>query len=443
MGIKVSKRMVQKISILVLAAMLFSMVAEVLPGRTFAYAAEGDVQTWRYEESISSLIAEPEGTLIDINAIYSSAKTTFYGSGSYTDTALNTGKKYLVGQTFIGEPTKGNQKSLSANVTLTGGAGAYKVEFYNPLTNANNDSNAKFEITGKNGQVTTVTVSTVNAGWITLADEIELDATAVIKGTGMSSGKNIRYDSLRFTEVNPSAALRMDVRTSSGSQPSFTAAQGVTLSGTWNATTGLSGSTSAVGSLWASGASADTTYAIYQPNKSGSTLEAGNYNVYFWYVYHSGNAMNLKADVLAGGDTFTVDQQTLTASGGSKAQWVKVGTYAFTGAEEEYLKLTATGYARIADVKFEKTDEPAATPTPTPAPTPTPSSTPANYYKEDFESMTPGPMTLASASEKTQWNTGAANYTSAEILTIPENGRKAMALTGKPGAQGVSGKQPQ
>ena len=52
-------------------------------------------------------------------------------------------------------------------------------------------------------------------------------------------------------------------------------------------------------------------------------------------------------------------------------------------------------------------------------------------------------MTLASASEKTQWNTGSANYTSAEILTIPENGRKAMALTGKPGAQGVSGKQPQ
>ena len=200
MEMKVSKGTMQKISILVLAAMLFSMAAGFLPGGMFANA-EGP-QVWRYEENISSLTAEPEGTLIDVSQNYSSAKTTFYGSTTYTDAAANTGNSYLVGQTFINEPEKGNQKSLSANITLTDGAGTYKVEFYNPLTNASNDVAAKFDITGKDGQVTTVNnVNTGTAGWVTLAESVELDATVTVKGTGMTTGKNIRYDSIRFTKA--------------------------------------------------------------------------------------------------------------------------------------------------------------------------------------------------------------------------------------------------
>lgn len=198
----VRKAALQKISILVLAAMLFSIVAGFLPGGMFANA-EGE-QVWRYEDNISSLTAGPEGTLIDINAEYSSAKTTIYGSGSYTEKDAYTGKKYLVAQTFIDAPDKGVQKSLSANISLTEGAGTYKVEFYNPLTNEGNDPAAKFEITGKDGQITTISnINTCTAGWVTLADGIELGESVTIKGTGITSGKNIRYDSIRFTKDVP------------------------------------------------------------------------------------------------------------------------------------------------------------------------------------------------------------------------------------------------
>lgn len=48
---------------------------------------------------------------------------------------------------------------------------------------------------------------------------------------------------------------------------------------------------------------------------------------------------------------------------------MKVGTFAFNGNEDEYLKLISQGAkARVGDVKFEKTEDAAWTPTPAPSP---------------------------------------------------------------------------
>ncbi len=185
--------------------------------------------------------------------------------------------------------------------------------------------------------------------------------------------------------------LRMDVRTTAGSVPTFESAAGVTLGGTWLSNSSLPGSDWQVGSLYTDGTNDGSVFAKYQPNLSGSTLEAGTYDVYFWYVYHSSNAMNLTAEVFANGKTFTVDQQTLTDLGGSKADWVKVGTYDFTGAEEEYLKLTAANAdskVRIADVKFVK--QTGEEPTSEPSEEPTPSFVPSTItWQENFNTATP------------------------------------------------------
>ena len=200
---------------------------------------------------------------------------------------------------------------------------------------------------------------------------------------GALPGISVRADTV--------TSLRMEVRTTAGSIPTFETAPGVTLGGTWLSNSGLPGSEWQVGSLYTDGTNDGSVFAKYQPNRSGSTLEAGTYDVYFWYVYHSSNAMNLTAEVFANGKTFTVDQQTLTDLGGSKADWVKVGTYDFTGAEEEYLKLTAANAdskVRIADVKFVK--QTGEEPTSEPSEEPTPSFVPSTItWQENFNTAAP------------------------------------------------------
>lgn len=153
-------------------------------------------------------------------------------------------------------------------------------------------------------------------------------------------------------------SLLMDTRKSIGvyEDDTYQLSTGVTVSSktVWKANTSLLDSKGEKKTLYVTNPG---SWVQYHPNQSGAVLEFGYYDIYFWFPYHEQNeGINLNAEIYSGGKTYQVPCSTLVqnAGTGNESRWVKIGGFYFTGASDEYLKLTSTGYARVADVKFEK-----------------------------------------------------------------------------------------
>lgn len=163
--------------------------------------------------------------------------------------------------------------------------------------------------------------------------------------------------------------LYMDVRKNNGSLAddekfNYELSDGVALSGerVWRGDSSVKNSQGAMRSLYTTSAN---NWVKYYPNLSGFPLYPGTYDVYFWYAhYEDRSTCNLEAHVYASGTLHWRSQDTFDGNGPSK--WMKIGTYQFSGDANEYLMLTSFGMARIADVKFVRTDNPTPPPSPTP-----------------------------------------------------------------------------
>ncbi len=152
--------------------------------------------------------------------------------------------------------------------------------------------------------------------------------------------------------------LRMDARETVGvyGDDTYQLGTGITVSAKsdWSANSGLADSEGNRRTLYTGSAG---KWIQYHPNQSGMTLEYGYYDVYFWFPYHEQNAgINLNAEISSKGKIRQISCSALAANAGNstESRWVKIGSFDFTGASDEYLKLTSTGFARIADVKFVK-----------------------------------------------------------------------------------------
>ena len=180
-------------------------------------------------------------------------------------------------------------------------------------------------------------------------------------GSVVSSAPTAVVVSASYNE-NAVKQLTKDARTtignlSGGAQNSYELPAGVTVSSKsdWSANSGL---TDANGDLKTLYTGSSGKWIKYNPNQSGSILDYGTYDIYFWFPYHEQNAgVNLNAEIYSRGKTKQIPCSALAENAGSGAdsRWVKIGSFDFTGANDEYLKLTSTGFARIANVKFVKT----------------------------------------------------------------------------------------
>lgn len=99
------------------------------------------------------------------------------------------------------------------------------------------------------------------------------------------------------------------------------------------------------------------SYAQYTP----SDLAPGWYDISFWNIAYQDhqNPMKMNGTVFAGNKTATeIELAPNTVSPDRGGIWTKVGTYYFSGTNDEYFRLVVTGgaMARAADVKFEKND---------------------------------------------------------------------------------------
>ena len=127
-------------------------------------------------------------------------------------------------------------------------------------------------------------------------------------------------------------------------------AEGFTKSSGWTNAT-MPDSSGTAKSLYTANAG---EYARYQP----SGLKEGWYKVSFWNIKYDNNQnpVKMRATIYADGKTYQdillpVNTQTENREG----IWSEVGTFYFSGDDNEYFMLTTTGgnYARVADVKFE------------------------------------------------------------------------------------------
>ncbi len=100
------------------------------------------------------------------------------------------------------------------------------------------------------------------------------------------------------------------------------------------------------------------SYAQYTPKN----LEPGWYDISFWNIKYSTNQNPIKmtGTVFANGKTKeNIKLPVNTETEDRQGIWSKVGTYYFSGTDDEYFRLFVFEngeYARVADVKFEKND---------------------------------------------------------------------------------------
>lgn len=127
--------------------------------------------------------------------------------------------------------------------------------------------------------------------------------------------------------------------------------------GTWLAST-LQDSTGNVASGASYYCATKGHYGQYTPQN----LVPGYYDIYFWnlaYQDHQ-NPMKMTGTVYANGVTKeNIALETNTISADRNGIWSKVGTYYFSGSNDEYFRLVAMGgtNSKIADVKFIRNDE--------------------------------------------------------------------------------------
>jgi len=246
-------------------------------------------------------------------------------------------------------------------------------------------------VNGTEAAVPAIAKGTANQpNWSSAFGTFELEA-GVNQITFTANNGTVRLSAIKLTpsdgeEISPSPAvspevLRMDVRTddlgSTAGYGDYTLGTGVTVSQPqegvsntgWSGNTGMNNSQGQKRTIFTNNTAENAEWVQFNPNKTATPLKTGNYNVYFWYVQNSANPMNLSAEVSASGQKYQIEKSILTEAGGGSAKWVKVGTFAFNGNEDEYLKLISQGAkARVGDVKFEKTEDAAWTPTPAPSP---------------------------------------------------------------------------
>ena len=95
-------------------------------------------------------------------------------------------------------------------------------------------------------------------------------------------------------------------------------------------------------------------YAQYTPYN----LEAGWYDISFWNIKYqtNQNPVKMTGTVYANGETVTnIPLGVSEATVDRRGAWTKVGTFYFSGTNDEYFRLVASGgdFARPSDVKFE------------------------------------------------------------------------------------------
>lgn len=98
-------------------------------------------------------------------------------------------------------------------------------------------------------------------------------------------------------------------------------------------------------------------FGQYQP----SNLEPGWYDVSFWNLKYTGQSNPLYLEASVYSNQKSIDNIKLTPPDDNledrTGEWTKIGTYYFSGSNDEYVRLISTGMCRISDVKFEKNDE--------------------------------------------------------------------------------------
>lgn len=285
--------------------------------------------------------------------------------GSPTHWSANSGLRNSQGELKTVYSTGGYAPTVQFNPNLAGDGlvpGTYDIYFWNLYHDTYTSVNMSADVNA-NGNVTHLSQADLDE-----AAGNMIESKWVKIGTFDLTGADEEY--LKFTGIGLSHVadvkfvktdLHMDVRSTVGQrwgEESYTydLSDGVSISSKneWSANSSLRNSQGFVRTLYTGNAG---KWVQFNPNQIGSSLENGDYDVYFWFVYNNQNAgIHLDAEVKANGQVYQVPCSDLleSAGNGMQSRWVKIGRYQFSGASDEYLKLISTGFARIGDVKFIK-----------------------------------------------------------------------------------------
>jgi beta-glucanase (GH16 family) len=224
--------------------------------------------------------------------------------------------------------------SASATWTPTvATTGQYTVSYYNVQgTGANLSPSATFTVAHAGGSSTVVkNLQSAPAGWVDLGVfDLNAGSANSVKLVA-SGGKTLRANAVRF---EPVAAAKTTVMIDNGDT-------GYAETGTWltSALTGQGGTSTRY-----SGTPGAT--ATWTP-----TLPAGTYAVSIYRVSNPGSDTNAQVDVSANG---TTGSQGLNLGTGSSG-WVSLGTFTFSGAGGEFVRIRrGNSWVRADAVRFEQ-----------------------------------------------------------------------------------------
>ena len=326
--------------------LIVMILLSLIPAFPAAYGAEGDFVFTFYGNEDKLTGSHP---LVDEGYSSENANNKIYTSSSRAAGVTSTAAKYYTVQ-------GNNGKTLTADIPLAQ-AGTYKVSFLNVLGGANEDPNAAFEITDKNGTETVRKNLQEPTGWIELGT-FEFTDKAVIQLIP-AIGKNIRADSLKFEKVTggdtpePSPSPTSSPAERTEAVVDVSDSENYSETGTWTVHTSLKAHDGENAPF--SKYNTEKATGIAATFSLPADMGAGEYKLYYYQCNTNTN------------QSITVDGKNTNFDPKSPVGWVQLGDiFNLTEDSSVSVNQVGSGYARATAIKFvklvEEPDDPSKYP---------------------------------------------------------------------------------